>query len=47
MTRVAAMVVPSVVPSTTTLWPFLMALAEIELVPVRYVVEEAVVTVTF
>jgi hypothetical protein len=40
------MVVPLVVPSTRTLWPFLMALAEIELVPFRYVVEEALSTVT-
>jgi hypothetical protein len=47
MTCVAVMVAPLVVPSTTTLWPFLTALAEIELVPFRYVVEDAFLTVTF
>jgi hypothetical protein len=47
MTRVAVMVVPLVVPSTRTGSPFLMALAEVELVPFRYVVEDASCTVTF
>jgi hypothetical protein len=41
------MVVPLVVPSTRTLTPFLTTLAEFELVPLAYFVEEAVVTVTF
>jgi hypothetical protein len=41
------MVVPLTVPSTRTLLPFLTALAEIELVPFRYVVEDALLTVTF
>jgi hypothetical protein len=41
------MVFPLVVPSTRTLWPFLTALAEVELVPFRYVVEDALLTVTF
>ena len=50
MTCVAAMVVPLVVltvPSTRTLSPVVMALAEVELVPFWYVVEEASSTVTF
>jgi hypothetical protein len=38
------MVVPLVVPSTTTLMPFLMALAELE--PVSFL-EDASLTVTF
>jgi hypothetical protein len=41
------MVVPLVVPSTRTLSPFVMALAELELVPFSYVVEAALLTVTF
>jgi hypothetical protein len=41
------MVFPLVVPSTRTLWPFLMALAEVELVPFRYAVEDVLSTVTF
>jgi hypothetical protein len=50
MTCVAAMVVPLVVltvPSTRTLSPLVMALAEVELVPFWYVVEDASSTVTF
>jgi hypothetical protein len=50
MTCVAAIVVPLVVltvPSTRTLSPFVMALAEVELVPFWYVVEDASSTVTF
>jgi len=47
MTCVAVMVVPLVSPSTRTPWPFLMTLAETELVPFRYVVEDASLTVTF
>jgi len=47
MTCVAVIVVPLVVPSARTLWPFLTALAEIELVPVRYFVEDVLLTVTF
>jgi hypothetical protein len=47
MTWLAVIVVPSVVPSTSTLTPFLTALAEVELVPFRYVVEEALSTDTF
>src|SRR4051794_37311777 len=46
MTWLAVMVVPLVVPSTRTLWPFLTAPAEIELVPFRYVVEDVLLTVT-
>jgi hypothetical protein len=45
-TCVAVMVVPSVVPSTRTGLPFLTALAELGLVPFRYVVEDAFLTVT-
>jgi hypothetical protein len=41
------MVVPSTVPSTMTLPPFVTASAEAELVPFRYVVEDAVSTLTF
>jgi hypothetical protein len=41
------MVVPSVVPSTRTGSPFLMALAEVGLVLFRYVVEDVFLTVTF
>jgi hypothetical protein len=41
------MVVPDVVPSTRTGLPCVTALAEVELVPFRYVVEDAVLTVTF
>lgn len=47
MTRVAAMVAPLVVPSTRTLSPAVIALADVELVPVWYVVDDASVTVTF
>jgi hypothetical protein len=47
MTCVAVMVVPLVVPSTRTPLPGVMALAEIELVPFRYFVEDASSTVTF
>jgi hypothetical protein len=46
-TCVAVMVVPLVVPSTRTGLPVVMALAEVELVPFRYVVEDAFLTVTF
>jgi hypothetical protein len=46
-TCVAVMVVPLVVPSTRTGLPVVMALAEAELVPFRYVVEDAFLTVTF
>jgi len=41
------MVVPLVIPSTRTLSPVVMALAEVELVPFWYVVEDASLTVTF
>jgi hypothetical protein len=47
MTWLAVIVVPLVIPSTRTLSPFLTALAEIELVPFRYVVEDDFLTVTF
>jgi hypothetical protein len=47
MTWPAVMVVPLTVPSTRTLSPFLMALAEVELVPLLYFVEDALWTVTF
>jgi hypothetical protein len=47
MTCVAVMVVPLVVPSTRTGSPFPKALAEVELVPFRYFVEEVLLTVTF
>jgi hypothetical protein len=47
MTWLAVMVVPLVIPSTTTLTPFLMALAEVELVPFWYFVVDAFLTVTF
>jgi hypothetical protein len=40
-------VVLSVIPSTSTRSPFVMALAEIEPVPRLYVVEDAVLMVTF
>jgi hypothetical protein len=40
-------VVPLVVPSTSTLSPLVIALAEVELVPFWYVVEDASLTVTF
>jgi hypothetical protein len=46
MTWLAVMVVPSTVPTTRTLLPFLTALAEVALVPFRYVVEDALSTVT-
>jgi hypothetical protein len=44
MTCVAVMAVPLVVPSTT---PSLMALANVEVVPFWYVVDDASLTVTF
>jgi hypothetical protein len=47
MTLLAVMVVPLVVPSTRTLTPLVMALAELELAPLRYFVEDAFLTVTF
>jgi hypothetical protein len=47
MTCVAVMVTPLVVPSTRTGSPVAMALAEAELVPFWYVVEDASLTVTF
>jgi hypothetical protein len=47
MTWLAVMVVPLVVPSTRTLSPFVMALAELELVPFWYFAEDALLTVTF
>jgi hypothetical protein len=46
-TCVAVMVDPLVVPSTRTGLPFATALAEVDLVPFRYVVEDAVLTVSF
>jgi hypothetical protein len=46
MTWLAVMVVPLVVPRTTTRTPFLMALAELELVPLWYFVEDAFLTFT-
>src|SRR3981081_4653999 len=46
ITCVAVMVVPLVVPSTRTLWPVVMALAEVELVPSWYAVDDASVTDT-
>jgi hypothetical protein len=47
MTSVAVIVVPRVVPSTRTSSPVPMALAEVELVPFWYVVEDTSSTVTF
>jgi hypothetical protein len=47
MTCVAVIVVPLAVPSTRTGSPAATALAVVELVPLRYVVEDAVLTVTF
>jgi hypothetical protein len=46
-TCVAVMVVALVVPSTRTGLPLVMALAEVDRVLVRYVVEDVVLTVTF
>ncbi|MGA7087180.1 MAG: hypothetical protein WA695_06390 [Candidatus Dormiibacterota bacterium] len=43
----AEIVVPLVVPSTRTGSPFVIAAAEVEFVPFRYVVEDASSTVTF
>jgi hypothetical protein len=43
----AVIVVPLVVPSTRTLSPLVMALAETELVPLLYFVEDAFLMVTF
>jgi hypothetical protein len=47
MTWVAVIFVPLVAPSTRTDSPLAMALAEVELVPLWYVVEDASSTVTF
>jgi hypothetical protein len=47
MTWLAVMVVPFVVPSTRTPSPFVMAFAELEPVPFWYVVEDALLMVTF
>ena len=47
MTWLAVMVVPLTVPSTRTGSPVVMALAEVELVPFWYVVEDTLLTVTF
>ncbi len=41
------MVVPLVLPRTSRLAPFFTALAELDFVPLRYFVEDDVVTVTF
>ncbi len=41
------MVVELTVPSTSTLWPLVTALAEVELAPLSYVVEDFSSTVTF
>jgi hypothetical protein len=41
------MVVPLVVPSTRTGSPVVTAAADASLVPFRYVVDEAILTVTF
>jgi len=46
MTCVAVMVVPLVVPRTRTLSPGVMALVEVELVPLWYFVDDASSTVT-
>jgi hypothetical protein len=46
-TCVAVIVVPLAVPRTRTGLPFLTALAEVGLVPLRYVVDDAFLTVTF
>jgi hypothetical protein len=46
-TCVAVIFVPLVVPSTRTGLPVVTALAEVELVPFRYVVEDVFATVTF
>jgi hypothetical protein len=47
MTCVAVMVVELVVPRTRTVSPVVIALADAELVPCWYVVEDASLTVTF
>jgi hypothetical protein len=47
MTWLAVMVVPLTVPSTRTLSPFFRVLAAVELVPLRYVVDDVLLTVTF
>jgi hypothetical protein len=47
LTWVAVIVVPLVMPRTTTFWPLVIELAEVVLVPFRYVVEDASLTVTF
>jgi hypothetical protein len=41
------MVVALVVPSTRTSLPFVMALAEVDLVLFRYVVDDVFLTITF
>jgi hypothetical protein len=41
------MVVPLVVPSTRTPSPFVIALTEVDVVPFRYFVDDASLTVTF
>jgi hypothetical protein len=43
----AVIVVPLAVPSTRTGLPFVTALAEVDLVPFLYVVDDAFLTVTF
>jgi hypothetical protein len=47
VTCVAVMVVPLVIPSTRTVAPDVIALAELELVPFWYVVVDASLMVTF
>ena len=47
MTWLAVIVGPLTLPSTRMVSPLLMALAEMELVPLRYVVEGALLTVIF
>src|SRR3954451_585114 len=47
MTCPAVIVVPSVTPRTSTVLPFVTALAETGVVPLRYSVAGALVTVTF
>ena len=46
MTWLAVIVVPLVIPSTSTLLPFVTALAEIVFDPFAYFVEDALSTVT-
>jgi hypothetical protein len=47
MTCVAVIVVPLVVPSTRAVLPLVTALADAEVVPVSYVVDDVSLTVTF